>query len=157
MDLNFSLALKEGHYACVGVAKVKACLPAASLVWLDGNEGEAHGDTSFGSHPTVTHSCGSLWVYNRKTLSDVLGSRKQPLNSPRAVTVWEAFCVITCVCVCRSTVWLYVCVYLYCLIVCICGQGDLQSPYMLSFISFPHVPDMWPWTNGEQNHTTNNA
>lgn len=48
MDLNFSQALKEGRYAWGGVAKVKACLPAASLVWLDGNEGEPLGDSSFG-------------------------------------------------------------------------------------------------------------
>lgn len=34
----FPRSLRGGHYACGDRARVKACLPASSLVWLNGNE-----------------------------------------------------------------------------------------------------------------------
>lgn len=61
-----------------GGGGVKACLLASSLVWRDGNECGPRSDTSFRRPQNLTHSCGSLCVYNRKALRLAGGSGNHP-------------------------------------------------------------------------------
>lgn len=111
----FPRSLRGGHYACGDRARVKACLPASSLVWLNGNERGPQSDTSFRRPPSsknLARSCGSLCVFYAFRWAEGLRTTTPELCNCCSSRV-------KCLCVCLQVNCDFVCIYQP-MCVCVC-------------------------------------